>query len=494
MILEDKDLLSIQEVRQLLKKAKEAQKILAEYSLVEIDNLVREISERTLENRVKLAKMAAEETGFGRFEDKIIKNIFASKTVYDSIKDMKTIGILNEDLEKKVIEVAVPVGVVAGIIPSTNPTSTTIYKAMISIKAGNAIVFSPHPGAARSIIATVDIMRQALKNMGAPEDAISVIHQPTMEATHELMTSPLTNLILATGGNAMVKAAYSSGTPALGVGPGNGPAYITPTADIKKAVRHIMESKTFDNGVICASEQSVIVEKQNNSEIRKEFENQSAYFLSKEQADKLSKFILRPNGTMNPKIVGKTVEHIADLAEIKIPKGTRVLLAAENQVGPEFPYSREKLCPILAYYVVNDWQEACDLSIEILMAEGAGHTMILHTESQDLVREFALKKPVNRLLINTPGALGGIGATTNIAPALTLGNGAIGGSASSDNITPNHMFNIRRVAYGVKELHEISQELASLTTDTVKSNDFNNLNKESLISMIVEQVIKNINN
>ncbi|MDR2976695.1 MAG: acetaldehyde dehydrogenase (acetylating) [Streptococcaceae bacterium] len=486
MPIEDKDLLSIQEVRNLLRAAKEAQKILATYSQKQIDKLVEAISESTFAKRVELAKMAAEETGFGCWKDKVIKNVFASKVVYESIKEMKTVGILKEDSEQKIIEVAVPVGVVAGIIPSTNPTSTVIYKALISLKAGNSIVFSPHPGASKSIIATVDIMRQALIDLGAPEDAISVIHQPTMEATHELMTSSDTNLILATGGNAMVKASYSSGTPAIGVGPGNGPAYITPSADIKKAVRRIMDSKTFDNGVICASEQSVIAENSNNLAVREEFTRQGAYFLSPDQADKLSKFILRPNGTMNPVIVGKTAKVIADLAGITIPEGTRVLLAAEHRVGPQYPYSREKLCPILAYYVVENWEQACELAIEILMGEGAGHTMMIHTENQDLIKEFALKKPVNRLLINTAGALGGIGATTNLAPALTLGSGAVGGSSSSDNITPQHLFNIRRVAYGVKELSDIRQEAAATET-----NPLDNVNQEKLIALIVEEVIKN---
>lgn len=487
MTLEDKDLVSVQEVRNLLKQAKDAQKTLASFSQEKIDEIVRVISEKTYAKRIALAKMANEETGFGRWEDKVIKNLFASKVVYESIKDMKTVGILREDMQEKLIEVAVPVGVVAGIIPSTNPTSTAIYKAMIAIKAGNSIVFSPHPGALKSILATVEIIRQALDETGAPVEAVSVITTPTMQATQELMKHPLTNLILATGGNAMVKSAYSSGTPAIGVGPGNGPAYITTTADIPKAVKCIMDSKTFDNGTICASEQSVIVETATDSQIKAEFTRQGGYFLTKEQADKLSKFILRPNGTMNPQIVGRDVQVIARLADISIPHDARVLLAPEENVGLEYPFSREKLCPILAYYVVNNHEEACNLAISILMGEGAGHTMAMHTESQELIKEFALKKPVNRLLINTPAALGGIGATTALAPALTLGNGAIGGSSSSDNITPLHLLNIRRVAYGKIGLEEIR---AMDTGCEVSSS--NTLDQEQLIASIVARVFEQL--
>ncbi|SJZ37900.1 acetaldehyde dehydrogenase (acetylating) [Pilibacter termitis] len=488
MALEDKDLRSIQEVRDLLKKAKAAQAILATFSQEKIDELVRAISEKTYAKRVELAKMANEETGFGRWEDKVIKNLFASKVVYDSIKDMKTVGILREDMEEKLIEVAVPVGVVAGIIPSTNPTSTAIYKAMIAIKSGNSIVFSPHPGALKSILATVEIIREALAELNVPVDAVGVISIPTMQATQELMKHPLTNLILATGGNAMVKSAYSSGTPAIGVGPGNGPAYITSTADIPKAVKCIMDSKTFDNGTICASEQSVIVEKSTDAQIKAEFAKNGGYFLTKEQAEKLSKFILRPNGTMNPQIVGRDVHTIARLAEITIPTDARVLLAPEENVGLQYPYSREKLCPILAYYVVENHEEACNLAIEILMGEGAGHTMAMHTESRELIKEFALKKPVNRLLINTPAALGGIGASTALAPALTLGNGAIGGSASSDNITPLHLLNIRRVAFGQMGLEEIR------AMDTQCEVNATSCSQEQLIESIVAQVFEQLKN
>lgn len=472
----DKDLQSIQEVRDLVEQAAKAQEQLAGFSQKQIDDICAAISEATYKERVTLAKMAQEETGFGIWEDKVIKNSFASKNVYDYIKDMKTVGILKEDAAEKLIDVAVPLGVIAGLVPSTNPTSTVIYKALISIKAGNSIVFSPHPNALKAIIRTVEIIQEAARKAGAPEGTVSVMTVPTIQGTNELMKHPKTALILATGGSAMVRAAYSSGTPAIGVGPGNGPAYIEKSANVEQAVRHIMDSKTFDNGTICASEQSIIVERSNRDAVKRELEKQGGYFLSKGGADQLAKMIMRPNGTMNPQIVGKSVQTIAKLANLSIPQEARLIIAEETEVGDRYPYSKEKLAPIIAFYTVENWEEACELSMRILHHEGAGHTMIIHTENQDLVKEFALKKPVSRLLVNTPGALGGIGATTNLVPALTLGCGAVGGSSTSDNIGPENLYNIRRVAYGVTELSDIRKADApadgytSSVTNTVSPN------------------------
>lgn len=451
----DIDLQSIQEVRELIRKAKEAQKKLAGMSQVEIDRIVKAIADAGVQHAERLARMAQEETGFGRWQDKIVKNTFASQVVYDHIKDMKTVGIINEDKERKVIEVAVPVGVIAGLIPSTNPTSTAIYKAMIAIKSGNAIIFSPHPSAKNCILETVKIISSAAVSAGAPEGVIGSMTLLTMEGTNELMKHNDVSLILATGGSAMVKAAYSSGTPAIGVGPGNGPAFIEKSADIKLAVKRILDSKTFDNGTICASEQSIVVEECMRDRAVEELRRQGAYFLSREEAAKLEKFIMRANGTMNPQIVGKSVEAIAELANLNVPQGTRVLIAEETRVGYQYPYSREKLAPILAFYCESTWEKACERCIEILNNEGAGHTLIIHSNNEEIIREFALKKPVSRLLVNTPGALGGIGATTGLVPALTLGCGAVGGSSTSDNIGPMNLINIRRTVYGVKELEDL---------------------------------------
>ena len=379
----DKDLLSIQQVRDLLKAAKTAQAIYAEFTQEQVDKVVEAMSMEVRKYAEKLAKMANEETGFGKWQDKVIKNKFAAEIVYESIKGMKTIGILGE--KDSVMDVAVPVGVVAGLIPSTNPTSTVIYKTLISLKAGNGIIISPHPNAKKCIIETVEILKRAAYGAGAPEGLIGVIEIPTMEATAELMKHKDTALILATGGEAMVRAAYSSGTPAIGVGPGNGPAYIEKTADAKKAVKRIMDSKTFDNGVICASEQSIIVEPSNKQEVINEFKKQGGYFLTEEQSEKLGKFILRANGTMNPQIVGKDAQTLAKMADIEIPAETRVLLSEQSTVSKNNPYSREKLTTILAFYTAENWEKACERAIELLMNEGKGHTMIIHTENKELV-------------------------------------------------------------------------------------------------------------
>ncbi|MGD8189838.1 acetaldehyde dehydrogenase (acetylating) [Brevibacillus ginsengisoli] len=484
MEIVDKDLASIQEVRCLIAKAKEAQKQLAAMSQEQIDRIVKAIADEGFAERERLAKMACTETGFGRWEDKIIKNTFASKYVYESIKDLKTVGILKEDKENKLLEIAVPVGVIAGLIPSTNPTSTAIYKAMISIKAGNAIIFSPHPNALNCILETVKRISEAAKRAGCPDGAIACLTLPTLQGTNELMKHKDVNLILATGGTPMVKAAYSSGTPAIGVGPGNGPAFIERSADIPLAVKRILDSKTFDNGTICASEQSVVTEACIKDAVISEFKKQGAYFLTKEESDRLAAFIMRPNGSMNPQIVGKSVEQIAKLAKLDVPAGARVLIAEENRVGHEFPYSREKLAPILAFYTEENWEAACERCIAILNNEGAGHTLIIHSQNEEIIREFGLKKPVSRILVNTPGALGGIGATTGLVPALTLGCGSVGGSSTSDNIGPMNLLNIRRLVYGMKELEDLKGDDASQKANVDLSS------KEDLVQYIVKLVMQ----
>ncbi len=452
----DKDLDSRQQIRNLIISSKEAQKKYAEFSQEKIDEIIYKISMGIRTYSEKLAKIAVEETGFGIYEDKIIKNNFASITIYEYIKNLKVVGILKE--EKDIIEVGVPLGVIAGLIPSTNPTSTTIYKTLISLKSGNGIIISPHPNAKKCIIETAELLIKLARDAGAPEGLIGVATLITMEATEELMKHKDVAMILATGGEAMVKAAYKSGNPAIGVGPGNGPAFIEKTANKKLAIKRILDSKTFDNGVICASEQSIIVEKESEEEVVKELKEQGGYFLTEEESKKLGKFILRENGTMNPQIVGKSVEKLGELSGIKFPVGTRVIISKEKTVSKKNPYSREKLAPILGFYVEDNWEAACERTIEILNNEGIGHTTMIHSENKEIIRQFALKKPVSRLLVNTPGALGGIGATTNLAPALTLGCGAVGGSSTSDNITPFNLVNIRKVACGMREIEDIRKE------------------------------------
>ena len=455
MQLYDKDLLSVQEVRDLVEKAKAAQQELAQKSQAEVDAIVASIAKAGVRNAERLAQMANEDTGFGKVADKVIKNIFGSQMVYEHIKDMKTIGILDRDEANKTYTIAAPVGVIAGLIPSTNPTSTAFYKSEISIKAGNAIVFSPHPSALRSISEAIKVIRQAIAEAGGNENLVSCISLPTMQATDNLMKHPDVALILATGGSAMVRAAYSSGTPAIGVGPGNGPAYIEKTADLPLAVKRIMDSKTFDYGTICASEQSVVCDDDMAEAVQKEMEKQGAYFLSDEERLKLGKYILRANGTMNPAIVGKSPQVIGELAGINVPASAKVIVVKEDGIGKGHPYSNEKLAPILAFYTAPDYKAIAKLCDEILRYEGAGHTFSMHTKDDRMVEYFAERMPASRIIINSPSALGGIGASTALMPALTLGCGAIGGSATSENVGPMNLLNLKHVAYGLREMEEI---------------------------------------
>ncbi|SHJ56501.1 acetaldehyde dehydrogenase [Hathewaya proteolytica DSM 3090] len=487
----DKDLMSIQDVRSCIARAKKAQEEYKNFSQEQVDRIVKAVAEAAEAQAIKLAKMANEETGFGIWEDKVIKNLFASKIVFESMKDMKTVGIIAEDQEKSTMDVAVPVGVVAGIIPSTNPTSTTIYKTLISLKSGNAIVVSPHPGAQGCILETVKILKKAAKEAGAPDGIIECISIATLQGTQELMKHKDTALILATGGEAMVKAAYSSGNPAIGVGPGNGPAYIDKSADVKMAVKRIFHSKTFDNGVICASEQSIVIEECMREKVMLEVQAQGGYFLNREESKKLGSFILRANGTMNPAIVGKSVETLAKLAGLDIPKGIRVLISEETTVSKDNPYSREKLTPILAFYVEKDMESACDRCVEILMNEGKGHTVVVHCEDKDVIRKFALKQPISRMLVNTPGALGGIGGTTNLVPALTLGCGAIGGSSTSANVGPMDLINIKKVAYGIRELEDI-RKASPCTMESCSKPVTEAKISDELIEAILEKLMEKL--
>ncbi len=457
MVALDKDLQSRQLARELVRNAKQAQKVFATFSQEKIDSIVKHIAIESAFHAEELAKMANEETGFGKWQDKVLKNTFASLRVYEHIKDLKTVGIINDDKINKVMDVGVPLGVITALVPSTNPTSTIIYKTLIALKAGNAIVFSPHPNAKACSFRTLEIVKKAALEAGAPAGIVDGVTMLTLEATKELMHSKDVSLILATGGEAMVRAAYASGTPTISGGPGNGPAFIERSADIKKAVSDIITSKTFDNGVICASEQSIIVERCIYNEVHRELLAQGAYFMNEDEAKRMASMLLRTNGTINPEVVGKDAIYLSQRAGFTVPANTSVLIALQETVSPKNPYSREKLCPILGMYIEEDWKSACHRVVDLLTNEGLGHTLVIHTQNEDVIRQFSLEKPVNRILINTPAALGGIGATTNLTPALTLGCGAVGGGSSSDNVGPMNLLNVRKVGYGVRSIDDLKQ-------------------------------------
>ena len=471
----DKDLAARQEARLLCRQAEKAQKLLADMSQEQLDKIVEAVAKAFSAAAVELAELAVAETGFGNTEDKTTKNRFASERVAQAIRGMKTVGVLKEDPREKLWEIGVPVGVIAAIVPSTNPTSTVCYKTMIALKAGNSIVFSPHPKAVKCTLRAAQIVAAAAEKAGAPAGSVGCLSLASMAGCQELMGAKEVKLILATGGPAMVKAAYSSGKPAIGVGAGNGPAYIHHSADVKRAVACILKSKTFDYGTVCASEQSIIVEKAMEEKVKEEAKRQGFYFMDTGEAGQLAKLLFKPNGTLNPDIVGRSAERLAQMAGFAVPGGTKILVAREQEAGPTRPYSMEKLCPVLAFFVMDSEDAILQKAVEVLTHEGAGHTFAMHAEDRDVIAKFAKAIPVSRFLVNTPAALGGIGATTGLFPALTLGCGAVGGSSSSNNISPMDLINIRRVAWGqeqqapdVKVDNDLVELLASKILERLK--------------------------
>ena len=434
----------------MARRARLAQAELAELSQDRIDAIVDAMAAVITPQAEALAALAVEETGYGVVADKVQKNLFASRRVYEFIRPLRTVGVIRRDDERKVVEIAEPFGVVAAVVPSTNPTSTAIYKILISLKARCAIVLSPHPAAVRCISRTADLMATAARDAGAPEGSIQWMTTVTLEGTQELMKHRDVAVILATGGMGLVRAAYSAGKPAYGVGPGNAPAFIERTADVDKAVRDVITGKTFDNGLLCSSENSVVVDEPIADAARQAFVAQGGYFLSSSEIDAVARVVVTAQRLPNPEVVGRSASFIAERAGIALPPQTQVLLAPLAGVGREHPLSIEKLCPVLSYYVVKDWREGCERCIEILRYGGMGHTMSIHSRNEGVILEFGLKKPAFRICVNTPTTHGSIGLTTGLEPAMTLGCGGYGGNITSDNIGPRHLLNIKRLAYEIR--------------------------------------------
>ncbi len=443
----DRDLASIAEARALARRARQAQMEIAELSQERIDAIVDAMAAAVAPQCEALAKLAVEETGYGVVADKVQKNQFSADRVYRFIRPMKTVGVLQRLDDRKIIEIAEPFGVVAAIVPSTNPTSTAIYKILISLKARCAIVISPHPSAVRCITRVAEIMNEAARSAGAPEGSINWMTTVTLEGTQELMKSRDVAVILATGGMGLVRAAYSSGKPAYGVGPGNAPCYVEGSADIRKAASDIIVGKTFDHGLLCSSPNSVVVDNGIAEELKRELVQQGAYFLNAGEIDAVAKILVTPQRLPNPALVGRPATYIAEKAGISVPSTTCVLVAPLAGVGRDFPLSIEKLCPVLSWYVVPDWRAGCERCKEILRYGGMGHTMSIHSRNDQIILEFGLKKPAFRIVVNTPTTHGSVGMTTGLDPAMTLGCGGSGGNITSDNISPKHLLNIKRVAY-----------------------------------------------
>ncbi len=460
----DRDLESIHEARVLARAARQAQQEIEQFDQEQVDSIVEAMAAAGLRESNRLAAMAHEETGFGNIPDKVLKNNFVLQDVVAAIRGMRTVGVLREDRQTGVLEIAEPVGVVAGIIPTTNPTSTAMFKCLIAVKARCGIVLSPHPAAKGCIQESARLMHDAAVQAGAPRGLIGCMNVVSMEGTRELMNGRDTDLILATGGIGLVKAAYSAGKPAYGVGPGNVPAYIEQSADVGKAVRDIIAGTTFDNGTLCSSEQAIVCDRAISTQVEAEVKANGGHFLSAEECARLAAVLITDELMVNPRLVGRSAEAIAETAGISVPAGTRVLVCPLNGVGKEYPLSREKLSPVLAYYVVEDWHEGCERCMQLLRFGGLGHTLAIHSQDRDVILEFGLRKPAHRVLVNTVAALGAVGYTTSLFPSMTLGCGSWGNNITSDNIGPQHLLNVKRLAYETRPLSR-SEANASTTAE-----------------------------
>src|SRR5690349_16425891 len=458
----DKDLVSVQQARDLVEAAHRAHAQVAEFDQAKIDRICEAMARAALSEAARLGAIAVEETGYGVPADKQEKNRFAAEDVWNYFRGLRTKGVVSES--KDIVEIASPRGVVAGVIPSTNPTSTAIFKILIAIKSRNTVVLSPHPSAAKCINETARVMRDAAIKEGLPADAIGCMSTATIEGTETLMKHKQTAVILATGGIGLVRAAYSSGKPAFGVGPGNVPVCVERTADIPKAVQYILTGKCFDNGTICASEQAVICDAPVEQAVREQFRLQGAHFLSAAEAEQLGKVVATPQRSLNPAVVGKSVEVIAKMAGLSVPPGTRCLLADVAGVGRDHPLSMEKLSPILAFYVVDGLQACAKRAQEVLAFGGMGHTAGIHTRSREAAVKFGAEMPASRITVNTPTTHGAIGFSTALPPSMTLGCGSWGGNVTSDNVSPLHLMDIKRVAF---ETRPVKSARPAVTTQPV---------------------------
>ena len=453
-MIEDKDLLSIQEVRTKVEKAYSAWLEYRTFSQEQIDAVVERVGAAARAYAKRLADMAVEETGYGNAQDKYVKNLLCADRLPRLMRGIKTVGLLRELPEEKVVEIGVPMGVVAAILPTTNPTSTAIYKVLISLKAGNAIVLSPHPRAHQCTCYTAAILYQAAVEAGAPEGIIQCVDNATLEATNALMRHERTGVILSTGGAGIVKAAYSSGKPAFGVGPGNVPVLVDTSADLEEAVAKVVAGKSFDYGTVCSSEQALVAEAALRDRILSLLKTNKAYIANDAQKLALGKLLILPNWTVNPQCVGQPAATIAKMAGFEVPPDTSIICAELEGVGKQYPLSAEKLSPVLALYFVKDFNAALDTCFALLKFGGMGHTAVIHSKNDQRTREFAMRMPAMRVLVNTPAPHGSIGITTNVFPSMTLGCGAVAGNITSDNIGPQNLINIKRLAYTARQPQE----------------------------------------
>jgi len=465
-MLRDSDLVSIQEMREKVEKAYAAFQKYRNFPQDKIDAIVESMGLAARAHSQRLAELAVEETGYGNAKDKLAKNLLCADLLPRRIRGMKTVGVLREIPEDKIVEIGVPVGVVAAILPTTNPTSTAIFKTIVSLKAGNAIVISPHPRAKNCTCETARVLYEAAVQAGAPEDIVQCIYNATMEGTDALMRHPRTSVILATGGSGIVKAAYSSGKPALGVGPGNVPVLIDKSADLVEAIAMVVAGKSFDYGTVCSSEQAIVVLAEQKAAVYEELKKNKAYLCNAEQGKALAKLLIAPNWRINATCVGQPPTKIAQMAGFEVPAETSILSVEIHGVGKEHPLSMEKLSPVLSVLVVNDWEEQVRACQALLKFGGLGHTCAIYARDDAHIREYGMRMPSFRVLVNTPTPQGSTGITTAVQPSMTLGCGAMAGNSTGDNVGPQHLINVKRLAYVVRKAEEaFSVPVAGETSD-----------------------------
>ncbi|GAA1542222.1 aldehyde dehydrogenase family protein [Nocardioides humi] len=486
----DPDLRSIQEARDRAVAAREAQRAFQHAEQADVDRICAAMADAAFAAAGRLGALACEETGYGVAAHKRIKNEFASRDVWASIRDVPTCGVLRRDEEHRIVEIGWPVGVVAALCPSTNPTSTAIFKTLIAVKARNAIVVAPHPTAVGCTAETVRVMAEAGEAAGMPAGLVSSLRTVSLPGTHELMEHYATSLVLATGGTPMVRAAHSVGKPALGVGPGNVPAYVDRSADVPRAAADIVDSKAFDASTICATEQTVVADRPIAAQLRAEMRAQGAHWLTPDHAARLGELMFRPSGLLDPRFVGRSPQRIGEIAGIPVPADARVLVADLGGVGPAHPLSREKLTTVLGFVEEDGWRAGCDRCIELLRFGGDGHSLVVHATDEEVILAFGIEKPAFRILVNTWGTLGAIGATTGLAPSMTLSPGGLGGAVVSDNISVRHLLNVKRLAYETRRPPEQARGRPAAPAATTREERADGaLADVDLIARVVREVL-----
>jgi acetaldehyde dehydrogenase (acetylating) len=472
----------------MVERAHAAQRIWATATQQQVDQVCEAMAQAAFLGAERLGRLAAEETGFGVPEHKKLKNEFASRHLWERIKDIKTVGFVNKDEKNMIYEIAWPMGVVAALTPSTNPTSSTMNKILIAVKARNGIVVAPHPKAVNCCVETARLMIDAAVEAGAPSGLINCMTQISLDGSQEMMAHKRTAVIVATGGSDMVRVAHSMGKPAYGVGPGNVPVYVDRSADLEKAAKYIVSSKAFDYSVICATEQAVIADRPIAARLKQLMEAEGAFFVDESQANALRKTLFYPDGSINVSTVGKSPQYIAAMSGIRVPGHARILVAQLNKVGREEPLSREKMTTVLGWYEANGWEAGCDRCIDMINFGGRGHSLIIHATDENIIMAFGLEKPVFRIGVNTMGTLGTIGLTTNVMPSLTLGAGGIGGSITGDNITVYHLFNIKRMAFETTRPPDMAMRSGTTPAGPIYGPAPDEI--EAVVEEVVRQILK----